>query len=436
MSISPHLTYRDGTEFIIIGSYKAKLSCEKGSAPVDCLIYYALADDLQLIIEADITENPQQLLLFQSAQRNATTILLTIPGWKPFQVGIARSCVNCDTLGLIPINSNPEMDIKTEEFIHSATFQLVNFRFIGPGRITPQPEDLKPGYELRFGGWLLHIENDTLKMTDKFKALKSSRGYGVTHFAKLSKIDGSVFSTDGIKEVVETLRCALTFANGAFVSILNIKGFSANSVFSYHCLYQPLCEPWQERINWLDAYEISQLVHYLDQFFKACDNSPDFFTVAKQAIYWYARSNRSGFGPDSGIILSTAALESLSSYIVKNNSTACSRSCKNGCKLHCLISQAARVLNIPLGVDKTTEPKFMSVINDKSNNKVYDLSGAIPSVRNSLVHAKNTLEPAVLTEALHPTWNVSQWLIEEIVLCHIGYNYKNKNRDRRYLIPS
>lgn len=181
-----------------------------------------------------------------------------------------------------------------------------------------------------------------------------------------------------------------------------------------------MAESWQERTNWLDRFDVKWLEKYLQCFLKKHNEDPSFYEVVKKTIYWYTRSNRSGSGMDSGIILSCSALERFSNYIIKKDDVKSEMS-GNPARF----STAASLLGVDIRLSEERDSLLLSM---RKGGEPSDISHVIPRVRNNLVHKKADSGKMELNQSIQHTWNVSQWLIEEMILRHIGYNGGKRNR--------
>ena len=110
-----------------------------------------------------------------------------------------------------------------EQLLLSAGFQIVNcpnFITPGPAAVPGDPTSVGSGYGtiqtvgLNHDGWHVRIVA-VPDSTDRYRELKATGGYACTHVGQLTRTDGSAFSVEEGKEILESLRLFLWFARGA-----------------------------------------------------------------------------------------------------------------------------------------------------------------------------------------------------------------------------
>lgn len=155
-------------------------------------------------------------LAIQSEFLTNPNISVTIPGRKPILGSVE---LNEDAALMSTSYNEVEDEAGFHTSLHYATFQLINFRFVGVGT---QP--IKR-YSLSVDGWKIDVTNTDSDMLERFRELNEGNGYGITHDVKVSRKDGETFGPAEILKFTEVLSSALSFANGGFVSLLGLKGF-------------------------------------------------------------------------------------------------------------------------------------------------------------------------------------------------------------------
>lgn len=154
--------------------------------------------------------------------------------------------------------------------------------------------------------------------------LNERGGYGITHVGKLTRIDGNEFTCDAGEKALQHLYFFLSFARGAWTPPILCAGFNAEKAKVYEDWGIRIGTPWESRNGWFDTHRAGSLAQLYPGFISLI-LEPGMKAAVTNSLYWYFRSNRGGEGAgiDSGIVLSQAALERLStSFHHKNNLVA------------------------------------------------------------------------------------------------------------------
>ena len=141
--------------------------------------------------------------------------------------------------------------------------------------------------------------------------------------------------------------------------------------------------------------------------FTALLRNGDLGKAASSAIYWYLRSNRAGDGAgvDSGIILSQAALERLTSACLASLGLS-----QKGSPSSRFI-RAWQALKLPTGIPSGT--RLVRRARRKENWS--NAAEALTAVRNDLVHPQGRLK-APVGKFVSEIWRLAQWYVELTLL--------------------
>jgi hypothetical protein len=346
---------------------------------------------------------------------------------KAFIVRIAFSSGRGNEIEFLP---SPQfmVGMQRRKRLQSMTFHVVNFlNFFGATDIIHRP---KPGASQRLGrvvlaydGW--EIEIQALPSTSAIvEQLKKEGGHAITHVGSLRRSDGKTFLRSAVELIMKDLHLFLSFAHGAWTAPTLSVGFDAqgNTVVEEWGL--PLSMPWESPRAWFDVHNGQTLAALYPGFMKLL-RDPKLGRAVSSALYWYLRSNRGGDGAgvDSGVILSQAALETLTEAYLDSRKISLLPEARAADRLR----EAFRDLRLPLAI-----PRDCSGVYAARRKKVWrDIPEAITKVRNELIHPHRRLR-IDLHNVVSDTWNLAQWCVELAVLRLSDYNgvYGNRIRGR------
>ena len=98
--------------------------------------------------------------------------------------------------------------------------------------------------DLRHDGWRINLVA-VRESRDRFKHLKATGGYAFTHVGRLTRIDGSAFSVEQAKEVLESLRVFLSFARGAACGLPIQWGCATDGDIVWRWFGSPVVDRWK-----------------------------------------------------------------------------------------------------------------------------------------------------------------------------------------------
>ena len=183
-------------------------------------------------------------------------------------------------------------------------------------------------------------------------------------------------------------------------------GFDADGNSAYQQWGLRIGTPWEPRVSWFDIHHGHSLA-VLYPGFTALLRNGDLGKAASSAIYWYLRSNRAGDGAgvDSGIILSQAALERLTSACLASLGLS-----QKGSPSSRFI-RAWQALKLPTGIPSGT--RLVRRARRKENWS--NAAEALTAVRNDLVHPQGRLK-APVGRFVSEIWRLAQWYVELTLL--------------------
>lgn len=311
--------------------------------------------------------------------------------------------------------------------LSSVTFHVINF----PNFFSTGPQSTNKTHHDQSGAQRLgravfsnlewHIELQALPETAALdKELRNQGGYAITHVGQLTQHNGRKFRISAAELALEELRLFLSFVRGLWTPVILPVGFDGNGNRIFEEWGVPIDTPSQACLSWFSRNRGESLGKLYSGFINLLHDL-DMGTPVRHALYWYLMSNRGGEGTgiDSGIILSQAALERLSSaYNTKAGLTTAGSTADR-------LRRAAKSLQLSVAIPTAAS----SVYRAKRRGIWKDLPEAITTVRNELVHPKAKLAMNV-GKVTANTWYLAQWYIELFLLRLSGYDYVYLNRLR------
>ena len=325
----------------------------------------------------------------------------------------------------------------------AVTFHVMNFpAFLSQGPYSAdflyEPKGKRLGRAvLEHDGW--QIELQTLPTAgDLIKQLRAEGGFAITHVGRLTHKNGSTFQASQAEEVLKDLHLFLSFARGLWVPLVLPVGEDEQGNRVFESWDRRLATAWEPRSAWFDERNGQTLAELFPGFINLLHDSR-LGEAVRAALYWYLRSNRPGeVGVDSGVILSQAALERLTTAYLPRKKKK--RKLAPDDNATCHFRRAFLDLGIP--TDIPTDMEALSTGQSKHVWKDWkyqkdppeavwtDLPEAVVKVRNDLVHAEARL-PMRVEEVVADAWQSAQWYIELTILALAGYRGDYSNRLRK-----
>jgi hypothetical protein len=157
-------------------------------------------------------------------------------------------------------------------------------------------------------GWRVNISSHqaTSALAD---SLQRSGGYGLTHVGKIEREDGSPFTREEARQVLEVLYYYLSWVRGLWVDVCLPVGFSGDGERVWVEWDLRHSSPWKTVLSWSDPGHGNLIEEVFPGFMNKWQD--EFWQrPLRETIYWYLVSNVGGYC-DAGLILTQAALELL-----------------------------------------------------------------------------------------------------------------------------
>jgi hypothetical protein len=421
--ISAAYSTRAANKAISLGRARLTITCNGQSLSYPGTATLRLQPRLRLVLKADLSEDPLAILRLGTAR--GTISVQYGSKSRPTNVIMTDSSSNFSSAGATSTAEffpNPQrlticQDRRTR--LKSVTFHVMNFPvfFSQGGEAADFWYQSSSGQRSRLGCAVLEdhiwrIEFQTLPDADALiRQLKSQGGYAINHVGRLMRKDGSAFWISQAEHALEDIHLFLSFVRGLWVPLVLPVGVdeAGNRVFEeWGCKLETA---WEPCLTWFDTDNGQSLGELYSGFIDLLHDQ-DLGEAVKSALYWYLRSNRAGEGAgvDSGVILSQAALERLTTaYLVKLGTSTQRHAAEN-------FRAALRHLKLPTAI-----PQGMSALSTARRKGIWkDLPDAIVKVRNELVHPDARLNIRI-GKVVAGVWNAAQWYVELCILRLAGY---------------
>lgn len=142
----------------------------------------------------------------------------------------------------------------------------------------------------------------------KYKVLKDTMGYLVTHNGFISRKDGKPFLKENVDSILDNLRMTLSFSQGRFIEVNYIKGVQNNRL-RYQSVKTYRSWPTKQLLTWFDVMCPDSLYSVFDGF-RRLQEDDVWSKSLMQVLGWYYESQYE-LAMESSIILNQAALERL-----------------------------------------------------------------------------------------------------------------------------
>ena len=242
-------------------------------------------------------------------------------------------------------------------------------------------------------------------------------GYNILYTGKITHTKGQKFTYNEAEEIINCLDTFLSFINGRRISTLFLNGFtegikkwtdySAKSVETYKNV--PSCI-YYRNISSLDIMwkEFSAIWE--------TDKGNDFL---KSIIHWYTQSNNKAGLLEGSIIMAQAGLEKLYFWTSKEENDP-----ENTPQKLRKLTKYLHIKDFEVLSNYITLNEFSRIHIKKHKHR--DIAGIITTIRNNIIHPKETIE--INSQTKNEALQLSLWVIE-IALLKIN-KYEGKYHDR------
>lgn len=332
-----------------------------------------------------------------------------------------------------------EMEWGGERSLLSAGFQIVN----SPDVITPGSAAV-PGdpvadagdfgtiqtVALKHDGWQIRIVAG-LEARDRYKRLKDTGGYAFTHVGQLTRVDGSAFSAEQGKDILESLRQFLSFARGAACALPVHWGRGEDDEIVWRRFQSPIVDPWgRSHLTWTgEGLHTGGILAELFDAFCRIHKDPKFREPLVVALHWYRHCNTNSSGLEGSLVLGMAALELLGTLIVVDDRNG---SMSAGRYDRLCGAEKLRKLLEALKLQPDIPKRYSGLTKLAERNSSWDSCDALVKLRNGFVHAKEKNRRMVFASdgkaATPDAWQLSLWYQELALLHMLKYrgNYFNR----------
>jgi hypothetical protein len=277
------------------------------------------------------------------------------------------------------------------------------------------------------GGWRVQIRplpRDIASVDRYRRAGSGDRRF--THSASLTREDGSEFSSSDCRRALTALHVFLSFANGQWMTFVLVRGFTADGEIAW----QEWGTRWIERMIevldvWMETMHGEALPEAFPGFMDAWNLNQCSKEAIHTAVYWFLRSNSLGAGADGGLLLTQAALESLSRFVLIEARGTLSKGGYKALRASDRIRRLLGELSIPIQIPSSSEQLVAAT------PPWEDGPHAVTSIRNSVTHSYESSGSPPVFEA----WQLAQWYLELALLRLFEFNgsYSNRTKQGKYV---
>ena len=250
---------------------------------------------------------------FQIALLDAFTedgpIVIELPSGENVQVLVGKQ-------SLIP-TSGSVTALDTGRPLHAVRFGVVNF----PDFMKPRSTESQTDAETPWGIediWTIHLKGDPWLVEIRpvgnrkqvHESLSAQRGFALTHWAKVTRLDGKPFPRKSVQPFMATLIQFLSFTRGVSCGMTLIRGLNEAGETVWEEWGVTKVQPWKGHRSCLDIGKGATLEDLFEGFWSYSRALPrDSQTFP--ALEWYLESNAQE-ALHSSIVLTQAALAHIS----------------------------------------------------------------------------------------------------------------------------
>ena len=273
-----------------------------------------------------------------------------------------------------------------------------------------------PNARLETSEWGIEITG-VPNIGEAAKALKQSRGHGITYKGSITRSDGATFLAKDVEPLLEALRFFLSIARGASCSLVLVRGQDETGLDSWVRWGAHHSEPWLDYHSAFPRMHCEILPDLFPEFWTLFMDQENRTGSTLRALDWYLQSNVSA--PYIGTILTFAALEAFSLLLLKNEEDGNKKKGKGGSDRE-RIEIILNNMQIPLDLPKNCES--LGALKDWDTGPQ-----ALVAIRNNLVHPQRNLV-GVSNMDYWEAWHLGQWYFELMLLSRLGYQGRYRNR--------
>jgi hypothetical protein len=310
--------------------------------------------------------------------------------------------------------------------LSTVVFHVVNFGSFSGEPMTDGSTTWTGRLTLSSDEWDVVLEAPT-RLSDIHDELRIQGGYSFTHVGRLSHRDGSSFTSDQAKPILEALRLLLSFAKGAWVGIVLPEGRDFEGTIRWQSWDLTQIDPWDDFVTWYH----SSLRQSLPPLFKALMDrwaDEDFQRIVSFCIGWYRQAITES-AAEVAVVSSQVALERLGWAALVQDRAAIShdgflgKEGQQGLAAHDRLRLLLTWASIP-----TTIPRRLPELARFANERQMDGASVFTLIRNDVVHPPRRKKTRVPFEAAAEASYLGLWYLELALLWWLGY--RGDYRDR------
>ncbi len=286
-----------------------------------------------------------------------------------------------------------EMEWGGNRRLLSVGFQIVNWSdFItpGPAAVPGDPTAVGSGYGtiqtvgLNHDGWQIRIVV-VPESGDRYQKLKATGGYAFTHVGQLTRTDGSAFSVEEVREILESLRVFLSFAHGAACALPIQWGRGENDEIVWRRFQSPIVDPWRRsHLSWIgEGLHAGGILAELFDPFCGIQKDPKLREPLGVALHWYRHCNTNSSGLEGSLVLGMAALDVLGALIVVDRNRSMPARRYDGLAGAEKLRKLLEALKLQPDI-----PQRYEALSRFARNNNWDSCQALVELRNGFVHAR------------------------------------------------
>lgn len=325
-----------------------------------------------------------------------------------------------------------------DQGVLSVGFQIVNLTdFITPGP-SAVPGDPTAAGNVKHGETIqtAKLKHDVWQVSivavrasgDRYKRLIATGGYAFTHVGQLTRIDGTAFTVEHAKDVLETLRVFLSFARGAACHLPIQWGRGDYGEIVWRQFGSPVVDAWKRGYaSWFSKHHGGVLAELFGPFCRSYED-PELREPLGLALHWYRRCNTQSSGLEGSLVLGMAALDVLGALVVVDSIGAMKDTEYNDLPAAKKLRKLLSALKIPANVP----PRYEALSRFAKKHGNLDSCGALTQLRNGFVHATKERRRVVFgpagEAATFNAWQLSLWYQELALLRVLDYRGSYSNR--------
>lgn len=277
--------------------------------------------------------------------------------------------------------------------------------------------------EMECSGWVATLCNvpNAAEPSGIGKRLQDEGGFGITHWGRLRRKDGSTFEAEAAQKLLQQVGLLLSFARGAWCIPMLLVGVGAAGQVQWQSWNPMRANRWPQTLTWFDEHKRGQLEVILPGL---CARmlSPPWEEAIKLAIYWYVESLSGVQNAETSVVLSLVALERLAwAYIVESRKhkkkLGNTRSATD--KLHVLLNGVQIPASLPNDLDEAMAKGEPSTRPDGPATFV--------KMRNLVAHPQGGLLATQKSDRRQAR-DLGLWYLELVLLSLFGYRGQYCNR--------